>query len=189
MASALYKAGKALYYAPYTAAKGVYDLHKAAYDYGMGMRLMRDKEDPHYKEYYDKTRTIYSKFGVQPITSEPYNLPAGLPAGLPEEETISASEKALRNIQAYQSRFSPINSRSNRHNLNASDPGSVQHSNRSNSNATIASDPGVGRSSFGSFSNVPNTTRRHQKKSFWKPTPSRGVGGKRRNKRTRKTRF
>lgn len=186
MAGALYKAGKALYYAPHTVAKGVYDLHKAAYDYGLGMRLIRDKEDPRYKEYYDKTRTIYSKFGVQPITSELYNLPAGLPAGLPEEETISASEKALRNIQAYQSRFSPINSRMNRHNTNASDPGSVQRSNRSNSIATVASDPGVVRSSIGSFSNAPNATRRHRKMS-WEPVHPRG--GKRRNKRTRKTLF
>ena len=145
----LYKAAKAVVYNAPLAVKntiaGTWAYHR----------------NPAAKEYYDKMHT--GKLNYR-LSSEPLNFPS-VPSS-EEEEELSPSEKALRNIHAHQQQFKP---------RTVSNSGASEY--RTNSFA-----------SRGSFSNIPNGTRR--RKLSWDPVHPRVnyIGGKRKYKRTRRNR-
>lgn len=127
--------------------------------------------NPNARKYYDETHTIAPSIIEQRVSSEPLNFPKSL--HITEEEELSPSEKALRNIKAHQAKFAPVN-------IPAEDPGVRRSSNSGNSIVTVASDPGVRRSFLNGL-----TKQTRRRENFWKPTPSK-IGGRRKYKKTRK---
>jgi hypothetical protein len=115
--------------------------------------------NPAAKEYYDKMHT--GKLNNH-LSSEPLNFPS-VTSSEEYDEELSPSAKALRNIRAHQQQFKPST---------ISNSGASEYS----TNSFFAS--------RGSFSNIPNGTRR--RKMSWEPVHPRG--GKRRSKRTRRNR-